>query len=435
MKTSFSKILFATIVIALGFASCRDKVTPPPASDNITGSITADTTWSALTVITIEGFVYVESGATLTIEPGCVIKGDKATKGTLIIKPGGKIMAVGTANNPIVFTSDQPKGSRNRGDWGGVVILGNAPVNKTPIVVEGENLTNFGGTNAADNSGKFKYVRIEFAGIAFEPDKEINSLTLGAVGSGTEIDYVQVSYGNDDSYEWFGGTVNCKHLISYRGLDDDFDTDNGYSGNVQYAVALRDPLVADQFSGSVSNGFESDNDGSGTNQTPLTSAKFANVSIFMGPGTRDNKYNSAVQIRRNSSISVYNSLFVGPYKTGLEIKDASNTALFRSGGLNVKGCSFVGADVMYKINGANASDSTLVTSNGNNFNLAAGDLQLNANYNVLNALGFLPLGGSPVLSNGVSLPTGFEANTVRGAFGTTDWTLGWVNFDPQNTDY
>ena len=191
----------------------------------------------------------------LTIEPGTIIKGDKLTKGTLIVKPGAKIMAEGSATKPIVFTSSSAKGSRNYGDWGGIILLGKAPVNKTPATIEGENVSTFGGTDAADNSGTLKYVRIEFAGIAFETDKEINGLTFGGVGSGTTIDYVQVSYSGDDAYEWFGGSVNAKHLISYRTLDDDFDTDWGFSGNVQYAMALRDPAVADQCSCSDSNGF------------------------------------------------------------------------------------------------------------------------------------------------------------------------------------
>ena len=172
--------------------------------------------------------MYVEDGATLTIEPGTIIKGEKSSKGSLIVKRGGKIIANGTVDKPIVFTSNQAKGSRAAGDWGGLVLLGKAPVNKTPAVIEGENLTQFGGTDAADNSGSLKYVRIEFAGIAFETDKEINGLTFGGVGSGTTIDYVQVSHSGDDSYEWFGGTVNAKHLIAFRGLDDDFDTDNRF---------------------------------------------------------------------------------------------------------------------------------------------------------------------------------------------------------------
>ncbi len=213
--SSFVK-LFIFGALLTGFTACNkededDIITPPTGgTETITGSITANTTWRAGNKYVLTGFVYVESGATLTIEPGTIIKGDKPTKGSLIVKPGAKIIAVGTQDKPIVFTSNQAAGQRAAGDWGGLVLLGKAPVNKTPAYVEGENVSQFGGTDPADNSGQLKYVRIEFAGIAFETDKEINGLTFGGVGSGTQVDYVQVSYSGDDAYEWFGGTRQCK---------------------------------------------------------------------------------------------------------------------------------------------------------------------------------------------------------------------------------
>ena len=145
---------------------------------------------------------------------------------------GAKIEANGTASNPIVFTSGKAAGSRLRGDWGGIIILGNAPTNRplSPApLVEGGVDRRYGGTTANDNSGTMRYVRIEFAGIAAEPGSEINGLTLGGVGSGTTLEYIQVSYGNDDAYEFFGGTVNAKYLVSYATSDDDYDFDFGYT--------------------------------------------------------------------------------------------------------------------------------------------------------------------------------------------------------------
>ncbi|PGH39981.1 MAG: hypothetical protein CRN43_05800, partial [Candidatus Nephrothrix sp. EaCA] len=223
MKTK--ALLFLAALIAI--SSCKDKtkdeepVTPTPsdrklAEENQT-KITANTTWKVADKHLLKGFVYVEAGATLTIEAGSVVLGDKTTKGSLIVKPGGKLIAEGTAKSPIVFTSSAAKGARAAGDWGGVILLGKAPVNINPATVEGENASTFGGNASDDNSGTLKYVRIEFAGIAFQKDKEINGLTLGGVGSGTVLDYIQVSYSGDDSFEWFGGTVNAKHLIAYRG--------------------------------------------------------------------------------------------------------------------------------------------------------------------------------------------------------------------------
>lgn len=164
----------------------------------------------------LKGWVYIADGAELTIEPGTIIKGDKQTKAALIAERGGKLIAQGTATSPIVFTSEEAKGNRRPGDWGGIILCGKAETNEGEKQIEGGPRTKFGGNDDADNSGVLKYVRIEFAGYPFQTDQEINGLTLGAVGSGTTIDHVQVSYSNDDSFEWFGGTVNCDHLIAYK---------------------------------------------------------------------------------------------------------------------------------------------------------------------------------------------------------------------------
>ena len=177
----------------------------------IKGNIDENVTLSASKIYLLEGFVYIAEGATLTIQPGTVIKGDQATNGSLIVERGGKIMAEGTVAKPIVFTSAKPKGSRKAGDWGGIIILGNAPVNLPNAKIEGGVDRSYGGSDANDNSGVLKYVRIEYSGIAFQPDNEVNGLTLGGVGAGTTIDYVQVSFNGDDAFEFFGGTVNAKH--------------------------------------------------------------------------------------------------------------------------------------------------------------------------------------------------------------------------------
>jgi len=301
----------------------------------LSGKITSNLTLKANKIYKLRGLVYVTNGATLTIEPGTKIVGEADKNGALIITRGSKIMAEGTAANPIIFTSEKP--SPKRGDWAGVVILGNAPTNASfggqngVGEIEGginnsEGLGLYGGNNAADNSGVLKYVRIEYAGYAFLPDKEVNGLTFGGVGNGTTVDYVEVAYANDDSFEWFGGTVNCSHLISYKGLDDDFDTDNGYSGNVQFGIAVRDPQVADV---SGSNAFESDNDANGSSLTPQTSATFSNMTIIgpinsAAPGAINSLFQNALQIRRNSSISVFNSVFTG-FPVGLFIDATKGT--------------------------------------------------------------------------------------------------------------
>ena len=206
----------------------------------------------------------------------------------MIITSSCKIIADGTVDKPIVFTSEAA--TPQRGDWAGLVILGNAPTNASFNGVQGvgeieggiNNSDGLGlyGTpatqaqNPADNSGILRYVRIEYAGYAFLPDKEINGLTFGGVGNKTIVDNVQVSYANDDSFEWFGGTVNCKHLISFRTLDDDFDTDNGFSGKVQFGISLRDSSVADI---SKSEAFESDNDAAGSSLTASNKLQYFQI--------------------------------------------------------------------------------------------------------------------------------------------------------------
>lgn len=269
----------------------------------------------------LKGWVYVDAGAKLRIPAGTIIKGDKQTMAALIVEPGGYVEMKGTKDAPIVMTSAQPAGQRRPGDWGGLIICGKARNNQGTQQIEGGPTTIHGGNNDADNSGIYQYIRVEFAGYPFDTDKEINGITFGSVGSGTTIDHLQVSYSNDDSYEWFGGTVNCKYLVAYKGWDDEFDTDNGFSGTVQYGLSIRDPRIADT---SQSNGFESDNNASGAETTPFTSATFKNIT-FIGPRTAKNSdfsntsdyitagsvfpdngsklglFQSAIQIRRNSS--------------------------------------------------------------------------------------------------------------------------------------
>ena len=424
-------------------ANCETAVTGE--IKNISGDITASTTWNAINTYVLNGFVYVKAPAVLTIEAGTKIRGDKSSKGTLIIERGAQIMAVGTASNPIVFTSNEPAGQRDYGDWGGVIICGNAPVNLPggEGIIEGGTNASFGGglsPNANDNSGKLKYVRIEFCGIAFQPNQEINGLTLGGVGSGTEIDYIQVSYSGDDSYEMFGGTVNLKHIIAFRGWDDDFDTDNGFSGNVQFGVGLRDPNIADQ---SGSNGFESDNDGSGTTATPITHPIFSNMSLF-GPqvnsGTSINTlFKRAAHLRRNTKTCIYNSILTG-YPTGLLIDgtltetNADNADLqFRNN--VIAGC----ASNLEVVSGSTWDITTWFNTAGFNNAIYANnsDLMITDPYN-LDGPNFLPGAGSPVLTGADftnSNLSGFEQVNYKGAFGATDWTSGWSNWNPQNTNY
>ena len=296
----------------------------------VSADITTSTTWSG--VVLLQNKVYVKNNATLTIQPGTVILGDKATQGSLIVTRGAKLNAIGTVSQPIVFTSNQAVGLRAPGDWGGVVLLGLARNNQPGGVANIEGIvpttdTQYGGSFDTDNSGTIKYVRIEFAGIALEPNKEINGLTFGSVGSGTTVDYVQVTLSGDDSFEWFGGTVNCKHLISYRSVDDDFDTDFGYRGKVQFGLIIRDKDLSDAIGDS--NGFESDNDAAGSTGQPKTRPIFSNVTLVgaKGNGTVTlpvgEKHERAFRLRRNTATCVFNSIATG-FEKGLYIEGTAS---------------------------------------------------------------------------------------------------------------
>jgi hypothetical protein len=222
----------------------------------ISTDISANTTWFADTAYTLAGFIHVTSGATLTIQPGTIIKGNEGS--ALFILRGAKILAVGRADAPIVLTSSKAIGSRRAGDWGGLIVVGNATTNKTTAnpqvegtgtdgstVQSGKNyvVTYGGGTNDADDSGELKYVRVEFAGFAPLANQELNSFTFAAVGSGTRLSYLQALYGLDDAFEFFGGTVSATNLVSYETGDDHFDMSEGYRGKLQFLIGLQSNTV------------------------------------------------------------------------------------------------------------------------------------------------------------------------------------------------
>ena len=429
---------------------------------------------------TLKGWVYVAEGAELTIEPGTVIRGDKQTKASLIVERGGKLIAQGTATAPIVFTSGEAKGQRKPGDWGGLIICGRAPHNAGEAQIEGGPRTKHGGQDAADNSGVLSYVRVEFAGYPFETDKEINGITFGSVGSATKVDHVQVSYSNDDSFEWFGGTVDAKYLIAYKGWDDDFDTDNGYCGHVQYGLAVRDGRIADK---SQSNGFESDNDASGSTASPFTTATFSNMT-FIGPRQTDGfvnttdfinggdyfpsngsglgRFQAAMHIRRGSRLNCINSVAIGwPIGLILDGEKGNTQSQAAVGALTLQNLWFADVELTgsdanklyedvlvtgYDANKKPIKDATKCSFSTSFFQSQKGNRVATLAELALTGKGsqtgllfnYLPATGSPLLTAAsfVGASNFFDAVPYIGAFAPgNDWAKGWTNFDPNNTDY
>ncbi len=328
----------ALLLMVFGLFGClKEEIEPPinvPLSTTLNGTYMETITLTSDKVWTLKGYVYITNGSKLVIQPGTKIISDIAEKGALVIERGAQIIAEGTPTKPIVFTSGKPDGEKAPGDWGGIVILGLAPTNRTTYpTIEGGIGRVYGGELPNDNSGVLKYVRIEYAGVAALPNSEINALTLGAVGSGTIIENVQTIYANDDAFEFFGGTVNAKNLYAYATADDDFDFDFGYNGTITNGVAKRDPQFVDN--GDAGNGVECDNDGTGSPAQPYTHPKLYNM-ILIGPNNSSAlaNHNLGLRFRRGTQFTMKNSVIWGWMKGGLSL-ESNETAGFVKDGVSV----------------------------------------------------------------------------------------------------
>jgi hypothetical protein len=482
MKKISLLLMTVLAVFAIAVSSCKkkkDEVTDPgdgTITENtiiIEGDMASSQTWDATKQYLIKGKVYVQAPNVLTIPAGTIVKGDKTTQGTLIINRGAQIVANGTATQPIVFTSSAPTGFRNRGDWGGLIILGNATNNKgTNVTIEGisaasgENGLYGAGTaaNETQSSGSLKFVRIEYAGIPLADDNELNSFTLGSVGSGTTLENIMVSYANDDAIEWFGGSANAKYLITFSTWDDDFDTDLGFTGKIQYGLVVREPAIADK---STSRVWESSS--SATAATPTSAPVFSNVTV-LGPlvyakNTAANEVNSfygaAIEVNSNSAIKIHNSIVLGftdqirtstpgAYSVNNTLLSFANTsdAAGNYGSNDLSGSNIL-EDSLKDIYGSSLSGRTLVpfstvissvtqtpTGRVNNLPMKTNSI-----------LGYVGMNPSPVLDASSTYLTGAPSvadftstPSYYGAFGSSpdagwEWSSGWVNFNPNSTTY
>lgn len=290
---------------------------------NITANrkLTKDKNWL------LKGLVSVKAGATLEIEAGTVIKGDNASKAILLIETGAKIQAIGTPDEPIVFTSQAIESEKKPGQWGGLILLGKAPLNVKDaagnsiqasvegILKTGQAAgTNYGGNEPDDSSGTLQYVRVEYSGIVVATDNEVNGITFAGVGRGTKVDHVQVRQTLDDCFEFFGGTVDAKYLACQSNQDDGFDFDLGYTGRLQFLVLQQDPNHEGD-----DNGFESDNDEKGTGATPFTAPQIYNATLI-GKNKVLGGSQFGLLLRRNTR-GTYRNLVVSGFQAAMDLRD------------------------------------------------------------------------------------------------------------------
>lgn len=364
---------------------------------DVTGDITANRRFAADTVYTLKGFIHVTNGATLTIDPGTVIKGDfNILASSLFILRGAKIIAVGTPDNPIVFTSSQPVGQRKPGDWGGLILVGNGIDNRSAgdVIVEGTGVdagttpgTNYSvvytkGTSNDDSSGELRYVRVEFAGYAPRTNEELNSFTFAAVGKNTKVSYLEALAGLDDSYEFFGGAVDADHLVSYEAGDDHFDMSEGYVGRLQYLIAFQSTQLAQRTgAGSPSTDPQGiENDGcNGTfctnafNTQPFTIPIVANFTL-VGTGSTASAGSAGgigMMLRRGTGGYYVNGIVARWPRFGISLRDqdtfvragSAATPDLTTAELAVKNVIFVETPTVFEPNGTTVQNAFDLATN------------------------------------------------------------------------
>ncbi len=401
------------------------------------GDISANTTWTADHIYVLEGYVFV-TGGTLTIEPGTTVQGKNGS--ALTITKNAKINAVGTADKPIVFTSNATTPAS--GDWGGVVLLGKAPINVTGGTNNIEGFPTsygdriaYGGTDAAHECGKLKYVRIEFAGFALATDNELNGLTVGACGSATQIDYVQSHLGLDDGIEVFGGNAMLSHIVITQPDDDGLDWDYGWTGKAQF-------VIIQQKTGRGDKGIEADNNGNDNELLPRSAPEIWNMTQVGGDGAATDPQ-GGMHLRRGTAGKINNAIVMGFTKFAVDVDGTSSVNQFNANSLSVKNTYFMKATnatavwpAGFDMGSTSQNDCPTPTTCLDEAASIGGDATNHIDVNPMltdpkniAAPSFKPQAGSPVLTGCGTPPAGFDTSaTFCGAIGTTDWTIGWTRF-------
>ncbi len=471
MKKFFNPGLAAVFALGLtlSIVSCskdNDEITPSASLKativykTLPKIISGTRSLDADTVYLLDNKTFVTSGGILNIEAGTRIEGiyksEADSASALIICRGGKINATGSSSSPIVFTAhlDATNTSYTVGDWGGLIILGKAPVNQgsdeeiegiNPPAIEqyGEIDNAFGGSISDDNSGTLSYVRVEYAGASISADNEINSFTFGGVGSGTTLDHLEAYYGADDSFEFFGGTVNAKYLISVSPNDDNFDFDFGYQGKLQFLVGMLDPSAPYSSNG---NGIECDNDATGSSSTPLTHPIISNLTMIgTSNGSTSNSTGTVLygtHFRRNCRFVLRNSVIYGfntvIYLNGSDVYNNVSETLANSTNTSY---SVFADNVIGLIDGASGYNSDWTPGSSNSIvSYSAMGLYypFYTNYYFYSSIKALAANSTPANSGAdfTSLDSDFfTTTTYKGALSSSNYWIAeaWVKTDFPNT--
>jgi len=399
----------------------------------VRGRFLSNVTLTANTYWVLRGPVFIgaadgSNSARLTIEAGTRIIGETATRGVLVVERGAQIFANGTATAPIVMTSDQPVGRRFRGDWGGLVINGRAPLNVPGGLAIGEGSTGvYGGNLPNDNSGILRYVRVEFGGIEFSPDNELNGISFQGVGSGTIVENIQVHYSKDDAIEMYGGTVNIKRVVLTATGDDSIDWTWGWTGKMQFAIVQQHGDDTDQ-------GIEADNHSSQQNLLPRSQPTIYNLTL-VGDPTVGRESTNGMRLRVGTAGIIRNWITTGFKQQGIDIRDASTTPGIAAGIFSVthgilwhngRGPTAANAQVNWA---TNATTVPMRTHAGTT--VTEEDPMLVAPFNKT-APDWRPMPGSPALMRTPAVPPNdgfFVVANYLGALGpdlAADWTRGWT---------
>lgn len=435
MHRTFPWVTGAAVALALALASTAPVFTaqaPPvnvPGIDRpvivVTGEVTGTENWTNNFYYVLRGAVFVREGGTLNIQAGTWVIGEAGSVGTLIVERGGRLNAIGTRTQPIVFTSDQAPGERARGDWGGIIINGRAPVNIPGGEGEGEADTGvYGGDRPNDNSGSLRYVRVEFAGTEFSPDNELNGIAFQGVGRGGSYEFIQVHMNKDDGLEWFGGTADIKYAVVSNAADDSFDWTFGWSGRAQF-------IAVHQRGDDADNGIEADNNEFNNELLPRSNPTIYNMTICGDPDRNEGGESPrAVLFRRGTAVTFRNFLLTGSKTTGLQIDGAATLAQVTNG------TTQIGAGVIWGI-ATNAHSSVVPFIQSGRFpNVVVGQPGgLGEGCFNHDAPDFRPAAAS--LAGGQLAPIQppndgfFEAVTFIGAVPPApadDWTQGWTRY-------